>query len=217
MTDGCGAGLVDPSASGATAGVARGAVVDGVVGAGVWDDGAGDPPQAASTTGTSNERMPRRYAARPRSSSQAFWYPDEMSVRFVDRRSRAAHASLTPIEQQQLDAIGPRYFGGEGPASIVDDDFEDDPMESRSLMAVDTWRGVDGDRHVYDAWFYMGDSGTIFRAGTTEVVADIIQCGLQCPDPDERAAIGPAMVEAKLLPKSDLSYQELAALLAAQP
>src|SRR5689334_16284473 len=62
----------------------------------------------------------------------------------------------------------------------------------------------------------MGDSGTFFRAGTTEDVAMVIQSGLECEDPALRAQLGPAMVEARLLPQSDASYTEFAAALAKQ-
>jgi hypothetical protein len=34
----------------------------------------------------------------------------------------------------------------------------------------------------YDAYLYMVDSGTIFAHGTTKVVADIIQSGIECSD-----------------------------------
>ena len=69
-----------------------------------------------------------------------------------------------------------------------------------SLFDTELWKVVDGARHLYDAWFYMSDSGTFFRAGTTEDVAMVIQCGLECEDPALRAQLGPAMVEARLLP-----------------
>jgi len=57
------------------------------------------------------------------------------------------------------------------------------------------------------------DSGTIFRAGTTEVVAEVIQFGLECDDPEVRRELGPAMVEAGILPRSDSDYAEFADLL----
>src|SRR5262249_22008822 len=78
------------------------------------------------------------------------------------------------------------------------------------------WRIVDGDRHAYDAWLYMSDSGTIFRAGTIDRVAEIVQRGLECSDRTLRALIGPAMVEARLLPQLDVSFGEFAELLAKQ-
>jgi hypothetical protein len=60
------------------------------------------------------------------------------------------------------------------------------------------------------------DSGTVLRAGTTEVVAEVIQFGLECADPAARRELGPAMVAAGILPRSDRSYPEFAALLADQ-
>ena len=47
---------------------------------------------------------------------------------------------------------------------------------------VNLWDVLDGDGEmVYEAWFYMGDSGTIFRAGTLNVVAEIVQGGIEPP------------------------------------
>ncbi|HWU91212.1 MAG TPA: hypothetical protein VN253_28290, partial [Kofleriaceae bacterium] len=85
-----------------------------------------------------------------------------------------------------------------------------------SLFDTELWKIVDGDRHLYDAWFYMSDSGTFFRAGTTEDVAMVIQCGLECEDTELRARLGPAMVEARLLPAGDASYAGFAAALELQ-
>jgi len=34
----------------------------------------------------------------------------------------------------------------------------------------------------YDVFMYMADDGTVFRAGTTEVVAWYVQSGLDCDD-----------------------------------
>jgi hypothetical protein len=62
----------------------------------------------------------------------------------------------------------------------------------------------------------MSDSGTIFRAATIDKVAEIVQCGLECADRMLRAEIGPAMVEARLLPQVDASFGEFAELLAKQ-
>lgn len=47
----------------------------------------------------------------------------------------------------------------------------------------------------------------------TEGVAEIVQFGLECADPTVRRDLGPAMVEAGLVPRSDSSYAEFAALL----
>jgi len=137
-----------------------------------------------------------------------------MSARFVDKRIISTIDELSSIERDQLQVAGKFYDGDDRPAEdrLADGVDEGDG----SLFDTELWKVVDGDRHLYDAWLYMGDSGTIFRAGTTEDVAMVIQCGLECEDPEIRAQLGPAMVEARLLPESDASYAEFAAMLAAQ-
>jgi hypothetical protein len=44
-------------------------------------------------------------------------------------------------------------------------------------------------RPAYDAWLYRGDSGAVFRAGTTEIVAEIIQANVECDDEALRDAL----------------------------
>src|SRR5579863_364105 len=139
-----------------------------------------------------------------------------MPARFIDQRKRTSSDPLSDIERAQLDVIGPKYFGGKGAARLAGDDDDGDPMETRTLIECESWRIVDGDRHVYDAWYYMGDSGTIFKTGTTAVVAEVIQCGLQCANSSLRTQLGAAMVAAKLLPTSDLGYAEFSQALANQ-
>jgi hypothetical protein len=137
-------------------------------------------------------------------------------LRFTERKELTASDALTEAQRAQLDVIGPLYFGGTGAARLADDDYDDDPTETRTLLSCAVLKGVDGARHVYDAWFYMTDSGTIFKAGSSERVAEIIQCGLQCGNAKLRSALGPAMVAANLLPRSDSCYEEFAALLEMQ-
>jgi hypothetical protein len=137
-----------------------------------------------------------------------------MPARFVEKRIISALEELDPMEREQLRVAGQLYDGVDRPAAdrlaggVVEGDG--------SLFDTELWKVVDGDRHLYDAWFYMGDSGTFFRAGSTDVVAEIIQSGLECEESRVRAQFGPAMVEARLLPQSDSSYIEFAALLTAQ-
>jgi hypothetical protein len=137
-----------------------------------------------------------------------------MPARFVEKRIISAVEELNPIEREQLRAAGKFYDGDDRP---VEDRLAGGVIEGDgSLFDTELWKVVDGDRHLYDAWLYMSDSGTFFRAGTTEDVAMIIQTGLECEDREIRAQLGPAMVEARLLPESDASYAEFAAALAAQ-
>ena len=137
-----------------------------------------------------------------------------MPARFIDKRIINLVEELNPTEREQLRVAGRFYDGDDRSAAerlaggVVEGDG--------SLFDTELWKVVDGDRHLYDAWFYMGDSGTFFRAGTTEDVAMVIQGGLECEDPGLRGQLGPAMVEASLLPEADASYAEFAAALAAQ-
>lgn len=51
---------------------------------------------------------------------------------------------------------------------------------------------LDGDRTI-EGYAYMADSGSFFAGGTAEVVAEIIQCSLQCDDPMLEAALRAAL------------------------
>jgi hypothetical protein len=129
----------------------------------------------------------------------------------VDEREINDPAELSPIEREQLRAAGRLYDGEDldAEARLTEDD--QDEAGFRGFCTL--WRVVDGDEVRFDAWLYQVDSGTFFRAGTTEVVAEVVQFGLECTDPQVRRELGPAMVEAGILPKSDLSYPEFAELL----
>jgi len=138
-------------------------------------------------------------------------------LRFRDKRTIASADELTPFEREQLRVAGQRYDGEDLPAETrLVPVGPDDYMEGSFAGSCTLWRIVDGDRHVYDAWFYMGDSGTFFVAGTSDDVAAVIQCGLQCDDRALRLLLGPGMVDAGLLPRADLSYDEFAAELAGE-
>lgn len=49
-------------------------------------------------------------------------------------------------------------------------------------------------KHAYDAYTYAGDSGTIFKAGTTTVVAEIVQGGIECKNEALGDALNAALV-----------------------
>ncbi len=73
-------------------------------------------------------------------------------------------------------------------------------METRTLLSCEVWRVVDDDgRHLFDAWLYMGDSGTIFEAGTTNKAAEVIQDHLEFDDDAVGAVLRSALGEAKLI------------------
>lgn len=139
-----------------------------------------------------------------------------MPARFVNKREITSLDQLTPVECEQLQLAGKAYDGEDRPVAdrLAGDGTEE--VEGSFQGSCEFWEVVDGDQRLYDAWMLMGDSGSIFRARTTEEVAGIIQCGLECEDPAIRLELGAAMVEAKLLPPGDSAYKELAAELAKQ-
>jgi hypothetical protein len=137
-----------------------------------------------------------------------------MALRFTAPRKIASIDDLTTeSEKAQLQYAGKMWDGQDLPAEDRMEPGGPDASESSFAGFCDLWKVVDGDDHLFDAWFYMVDSGAVFRAGTTEAVAGVIQFGLECDDPALRVQLGPAMVEAKLLPPADGSYAEFKALL----
>lgn len=137
-----------------------------------------------------------------------------MPARFVNKREITSLDQLTPAECEQLQLAGKAYDGEDRPVAdrLAGDGTEE--VEGSFQGACDHWEIVDKDQRLYDAWMLMNDSGSIFRAGSTEEVAGIVQCGLECADKAIRLEIGVAMVEAELLPPGDSDYKEFAAELA---
>ncbi len=138
-----------------------------------------------------------------------------MKLRFTDLIERGDAEALDAVGRAQLQEAGKRYDGDELPAADRLGADGEDELEGQ-LYRCTFWTVMGDGVPRFDAWFYMGDSGTIFATGTTEVVAEIIQFGLECSDPALRLALGAAMVEAKLLPIADSHHAEFAAALAAQ-
>jgi hypothetical protein len=69
---------------------------------------------------------------------------------------------------------------GEGP------DAHGGTLEIRELVDLDG-------EHLYDVFTWLADDGVAFVAGTTEVVAQLVQHDVQCDDPGLEAAIKKAM------------------------
>ncbi|MDQ3367973.1 MAG: hypothetical protein M3680_21315 [Myxococcota bacterium] len=134
-----------------------------------------------------------------------------MAARFVNKREITSLDQLTPVECEQLQLAGKAYDGKDRPVAdrLAGDGTEE--VEGSFQGGCVLWEIVDADQPLYDAWLLMSDSGSIYRARTTEEVASIVQCGLECDDPEIRREIGIAMVEAELLPPGDSAYQEFAA------
>jgi hypothetical protein len=138
-----------------------------------------------------------------------------VTLRFVNRTTVSSIDDLPPVNREQLRQSGLGWDGLDLPAA---DRLDDSGEEHSFLGFCERWDVVDPatETLTYEAWFYMVDSGTFFRAGTDEVVAEVIQFGLECDDDRLRPLLGAGMVEAKLLPRSDSAYDEFAEVLAAQ-
>jgi hypothetical protein len=92
-------------------------------------------------------------------------------------------ADLTPLQERQLVAAGKLYFSTEHSAATLM--AEEGAGESSFHGCLEIREIVDEhNAPAYTGFYYMGDSGTVFKAGTTEVVAEIIQDGLECDDDD---------------------------------
>jgi hypothetical protein len=107
-----------------------------------------------------------------------------------------AIGDLTAIQQAQLAAAGKLYDGRDLPTaariSLEGSDEKGFDQSFRGLIEFCVLFDGAG-APVYDAVLYMVDSGTVFRAGATNVVAHIIQCGIDCTDPELETALGAAL------------------------
>lgn len=101
---------------------------------------------------------------------------------------------LDKVAQAQLVECQKRYGGKKLTVKAILAN-DDDDLEARiSTGMLDRAGVVDAKgARVYDAWFYGGDAGTFFRAGSTEVVADLIQDSVDGADAAIRDALRAAL------------------------
>ncbi len=91
-------------------------------------------------------------------------------------------SDLGDIHRAQLQLAGQAWDGRDlGPEERLDE-------EPFNLFTFLWDLNADG-KTLFEAWFYCVDSGTIFEYGTTKVVAQVIQQGLECENRDLRAQI----------------------------
>lgn len=95
---------------------------------------------------------------------------------------------LNDIHRLQLETAGIRYGAEEFPlyeripffASDKDMATSEDDLDFAQQLKIVT---LSDDKEVlYDAFLYLVDNGTIFKAGTTDVVASISQGSINCKD-----------------------------------
>ncbi|MFB7466172.1 hypothetical protein ACFCZ1_22200 [Streptomyces sp. NPDC056224] len=123
---------------------------------------------------------------------------------FTNRRQITSVAQLNPLQAEQVALCGVAYDDEDLPA---DRRLSADPEDESVLNFCELWDVVADGSPVYEAWFYQADSGSIFLAGTSEMVAQIIQCGLECADQERELELGAAMARAGLLPSGDSAFE----------
>jgi hypothetical protein len=137
-----------------------------------------------------------------------------MTLTFVRRRNPTNLDDLSPIEVEQLVAAGKRYDGQDRRAEErlglvndelieMDDDAKDEAAadevdasddevddDDPTLWQLEVWDLEDeaGDT-AYRIWIHNVDSASVFRAATTEIVADFVQFSLECEDDELRAEL----------------------------
>jgi hypothetical protein len=99
--------------------------------------------------------------------------------------SEGASAVFSELDKEQLLTCGKRYLGGKGaPLEVLLAENPTGPDEERSLRGQLFYRAIADakGKHVYDAWLYQTDSGTIFKAGTPRVAAEVVHFSVTCKD-----------------------------------
>jgi hypothetical protein len=79
-------------------------------------------------------------------------------LRFVSVRKPEKLSHLKGHDREPLDACVVAY-------GVPRESWEDDCNDMLEIWRVEDERGA----HAYDVWLYAVDSGSIFRAGTTEM------------------------------------------------
>ena len=97
-----------------------------------------------------------------------------MILRFSNLREPDRIDVLSPLHRRQLAVCARLYFGDETPLTRRLGGEEDDP--GASFRFVELWDVEADGAHRFDVFLYNVDSGAVFRRGTTEVVAERIQC-----------------------------------------
>lgn len=115
-----------------------------------------------------------------------------------------ALADLDATQQEQLCICGKRWDGKSLPASAR---IGDDKRSEASFRSTLEFRTLGKDKPLYDAFSYAGDSGTVFKTGTTTVVAEIVQGSVECKsaplkDALEDAVTAKPKAKAKAKPKA---------------
>lgn len=106
-------------------------------------------------------------------------FPKPIKLVCVESSEPKDVAALSDMQKKQLRLAGKMYDDADLPA----EKRLADPNEETTLsLTLRTFANPKGSA-LYDALLYNGDSGTVFRHQTLEVVAQILQGSLECDDP----------------------------------
>ncbi|WP_271766657.1 hypothetical protein [Aquimarina algiphila] len=137
-----------------------------------------------------------------------------MKLVFTQKQEITKASQLTSPQRQQLEKAGEKYDGKSHAVKIRLQKPDDYNVEDPSFAGMCYYYKImEGNIYKYDAWMYKRDSGTFFKAGTTEIVGEIIQFDPSIYDEVLRNKIGMAMVEANLLPKKSSTYKKFKEML----
>jgi len=120
--------------------------------------------------------------------------PEVSSLRVVHRLSPVTLDALRPRLRLQLEKANELYGGHSERAEEILERPAEPVVDERIHPRFLEYRRIAGPNGpLYDAWLYMGDSGVVFRLGTTRPVAEIIQGSLSCHDDELLAALRPVL------------------------
>ena len=117
-----------------------------------------------------------------------------MKFKFVNDKYPKLASDLTNEEKAQLLICESLYFD----AGYTVEQLLDTENEDESFLDLEIWDLVDeSDNLVYKVYGYNADSGTLFKANTTEVIGQVIQFGFECEDYEQEKTIGKLLDEAQ--------------------
>lgn len=116
------------------------------------------------------------------------------ALRVASHELNPAPDTVDSVGRAQLVLSAKRYDGRECTADelLTQTGQDEEPLGPFERLRID-----DKKAPAYDAWLYMTDSGTFFRTGTTDIVAEVIQGGVECADLRLRAALIAALADEK--------------------
>ena len=102
----------------------------------------------------------------------------------VMTRSKPTIKELDANAKKQVELSAKRFDDRKQSAADLLAGKGDEPLAPFERVAIADETG----KLAYEAWFHLIDAGSIYKAGTTKLVAQIIQDGIECDNPPLREA-----------------------------